>query len=295
MGKWIALAAIVLVVVLGVAGCTRIGVGHVGIEVDLAGSQRGVQDFTIKTGWVAYNPLATSIVEYPTYVQTAVWTKNPNEGSEKNEEITFTTKDSMVVSADFNVSYQLDVAKVPAFYVKFRSDDLGAFTHGYFKNAARNCINAVAGNYAVEQIMGDNAPFLKGAESCLQKDVAEIGVLVQQFGITGAPRPPEAVINNINMKVQAAQIALQKDNEVRQAQAEAAKQVAYAEGDAKSSIARAEGQAKANELISASLTDKVLERTRLDLQWHWVDRWDGKVSSTTLGSSSGTLLSVGPK
>ena len=33
---------------LAFSGCTRIGPGHVGIKIDLAGSDRGVQDYTIQ-------------------------------------------------------------------------------------------------------------------------------------------------------------------------------------------------------------------------------------------------------
>jgi regulator of protease activity HflC (stomatin/prohibitin superfamily) len=224
-------------------GCTRIGPGHVGIEVNQAGSQRGVQDFTVTTGYVFYDPIATSVIEYPTFVQTAVWTHDPGEGHPANEEITFTTKDSMVVSIDVNLSYTLLAEKVPAFYVKFRSDDIETFTNGYLRNVARDCFNETAGSYVVEQIMGDNAPFLKASKECLQNDMNPIGVHIEQFGIIGAPRPPDNVREAINLKVQAAQIALQKQNEV-----------ASAEADARKIIAAADGQAQANRKLTESIT-----------------------------------------
>ncbi len=72
---------LVVLAVLWSAGCaTRIGPGNVGIKVDLAGSQRGVEDLPIRTGWVVYNPAASKVVEYPTYVQTAKWTRDVNRG-----------------------------------------------------------------------------------------------------------------------------------------------------------------------------------------------------------------------
>ena len=36
---------------------TRVDAGHVGIRVKLAGSDRGVQEMPVVTGWVFYNPL----------------------------------------------------------------------------------------------------------------------------------------------------------------------------------------------------------------------------------------------
>lgn len=288
-----AAAVLLMVVVFGMFGCTRIGPGHVGIEINQAGSQRGVQDFTVKTGYLLYNPLFTSVVEYPTYMQTVVWTANPHEGHPTNEELTFTTKDSMVVSADVNLSYQLLADKVPSFYVKFRSDDLDTFTHGFLHNVARDCFNEVAGKFGVEQIMGDNAPFLKDARDCLQGRVTDIGVNIQQFGIIGAPRPPQQVIDSINLKVQAAQIALQKQNEVLQAEADAKKKVAEAEGQAKSAIAIANGEAEANRIRSASINPQIIEWQKLMVTDRWIARWNGQVPQVNAGGNPpGMLLNL---
>src|ERR1051325_5284678 len=135
---------LLLMLLIIMVGCnTRIGPGMVGIEVDQSGSQRGVQDFTLKTGRIWYNPYFTQIVEYPTFMQTVIWTQSKDEGNATDESITFTTKDSMVINADFNVSYRLIAEKVPSFYVTFRSDDLKAFSDGYMHNQARDCINGV--------------------------------------------------------------------------------------------------------------------------------------------------------
>src|SRR5579871_452677 len=179
------LLAIPVLIALFFAGCaTRIGPGRVGIKVDLAGSQRGVEDLPIRTGWVFYNFLSSTIVEYPTPVQTAKWTKDPNEGSENNEEMSFNTQDGLTVYGDLSVSYHLDSAKVPAFYVKFRSDDINQFTHGFLRNVARDAINRTGSKYTVQDIMGDKKSDLElNSRDDLQKQVADIGVVIDQFGL----------------------------------------------------------------------------------------------------------------
>lgn len=277
--------------IMSLSGCTRIGPGNAGIEVDLAGSQRGVQDFPIKTGRVWFNPWSTEIIEYPTYVQTAIWTKSAAEGHPENEEITFTTKDAMVVAMDVNLSYALQYDKVPEFYVKFRLDDIDKFTHGFLRNIARDCINEVAGNFGVEAIMGDNAPFLKEARGCLQDRVAPYGVRIETFGIIGAPRPPDQVIQSINAKVQASQIALQKQNEVLQAEADAKSRVATAQGDAESQIARAKGEAESNRIKSGSIDDKLIQWYRLTNDRDRIGKWDGRMPNVVTGAS-GTILQI---
>lgn len=290
---------LVVLVILGMFGCTRIEAGHVGIEVNLAGSQRGVQDFTVKTGYLFYNPLATKVVEYPTFIQTAKWTRsryegdNPDSPEGANEEISFNSGEGMNVTADISLSYHLVEQKIPAFYVKFRSDDIVKFTHGFLRNVARDSFNDEGGHYKIEEIMGvKKEDFVRGVKTRLQANLAEVGVVIDQLGFIESPRPPDLVRDSINSKVQATQLALQKQNELVQAQAEAAKNVAYAQGDANAMITRAEGQAKANRLISESLTDKVLERTRLDLQWHWIDKWNGQRPSVESTAGGGMLIQV---
>lgn len=282
------LAAIIVAAALA-GGCTRVSPGYVGIKVVNGGSDRGVQDFPAQVGWVFYNPFTATVYEYPTFVQTAVWTVSKNEGNAVNEEITFTNKDQMLIAADINLSYSLDPAKVPAFYVKFRNDNLSGFTHGFLRNLARDTFNEHAGRYEIAQIMGDNAKFLLEVREALEKRVEPIGVRIDQFGIIGAPRPPQAVIDAINAKVHATQLAQQKQNELVQVQADAAKAVAKSTGEADAAIAQAKGeaeytritaeaQAKANRLLQESLTGALLDLKRLE-------KWNGVLPQVSGGST----------
>jgi regulator of protease activity HflC (stomatin/prohibitin superfamily) len=289
-----AIQAVLLSSLLALAvGCTtRIGPGMVGIEVDQSGSQRGVQDLQLKTGRVWYNPYSTSIIEYPTYMQSVTWTAAINEGNPMNEEITFNTKDSMTVRGDFNLSYTLLADKVPSFYVKFRSDDLKTFNDGFLHSVARTCINDTAGSYNIEQIMGDNGPWLKDSQRCLDQKLDQYGVKIEQFGIIGSPRPPDQVIQSINMKVQATQLALQKQNEVAQATADAQKAVAVATGDANAQVARAKGEADANRIKSSSIDDKLIRWYQLTNQHDMIWKWNGQRPNVEAGNGAGLLLQL---
>lgn len=269
-------------------GCTTINPGYVGVLVNKYGSNRGVQDYTTTTGYVSYNPLSTSVIEYPTNVQTYAWTASQNEGKNADESITFTTKESVSINADISLSYQLDPAKIPYFYVKFRNDDLSAFTFGYLHNVSRDSMMEVGGHYTVEQIMGDNESFLHEVRARIQAQVSDIGVNLQQFGFIGSPRPPRQVVEAINAAQQAKYTALQKQNELSQVQADAAK-----------TIAQAEGQAKANGIISQSITAQILQkmqidlqRQQLDVQDRWINRWNGQRPNVESGSGTGFLFNL---
>jgi regulator of protease activity HflC (stomatin/prohibitin superfamily) len=268
------------------SGCKTINPGNIGIEVSKVGSSRGVQDVTIKTGLVLFDPLTTSIIEYPTFVQTAKWTKSLDEGRAVDESITFTTKDSLVVNADVSISYQLDTERAPAFYVKFRADHIESFTDGYMRNVARDAFNEIAGEYTVEEIMGDNGPILIKVRQRIQDQLKDY-VSVNQLGFIGAPRPPASVTEAINMKVEAQQIALQKQNEVAQAEADARKAVAIAEGEAQANIVRAKADSEANRLRSQSLTPQLIE-------WTKIQKWNGENPSVVSGGAGagGLIVSV---
>lgn len=285
MKNWKIYAAQVclILVCISLIGCTRVGPGYVGIKVSMAGDNKGVSNVPAVTGWTFYNPLLSSVYEYPTFVQTAVWTQNPNEGDSPNcdkcdESITFTNADQMQISANISLSYHLVGDKVPAFYVKFRSDDLRKFTHGILRNMARDQFNEHGGRYSIAQIMGDNAAFIKDVRAGLQNQLNPIGVELDQFGFIGAPIPPPAVIDAINGKVHATQLAQQKQNELVQAQADAAKEVAKTTGYAQSVTIRTTAEAEANIRIAKSITPELIEYKRLET-------WDGHLPQVTGGAT----------
>lgn len=270
-------AMFVLAVAVSATACghTVIQPGHAGIVVDNYGKNRGVQDYTATTGSVWYNPFTTSVLEYPTFVQSVVFTASKDEGKAVNEEITFTNADQMQIAADVSLSYSLTIENLPAFYVKFRSDDLSAFTYGYLRSLMRDKFNETAGHYKIEAIMGDNGPFLAEVKAALQKDLQPFGVKLEaQFGFIGAPRPPAQVIQSINMKVQATQVAIQKQNELVQVQADANKEVAQAEGHARAVLAAATAEASANRTINESLTERLIQLKQLE-------KWNGTVPQVT--------------
>ena len=279
------------VVLLNIVRVTRVGAGYVGIEINLAGSQRGAQEIPIRTGWVFYSPLKTQIVEFPTFVQNVKWTADVNEGHPLNEEIVFNSKEGQEVRADVSLSYAIDSGKVPDFYVKYRSDDLEKFTHGILKDIVRNSLNEMASTYTLEDIYGENkARFLTETRQRIQAQVEPVGVQIQQFGFIGKPRFTAAIEQAITQKTQAITDAERARNQLAVTQAEMAKTVAEAEGEARSAIERARGEAESNRLRQASITPQLLEWKRLENQRALIDRWNGELPHTVLSDKAGLMM-----
>ena len=87
---------------------------------------------------------------------------------------------------------------------------------------------------------------------------------IQQFGLIGSLRPPQALLEAVSAKTKAIQDSIRTENEVRSAQAEAKKRVAIAEGEA-----------AANRALVASIDPKLLDWERLKLQKDAIAKWNG--------------------
>jgi regulator of protease activity HflC (stomatin/prohibitin superfamily) len=295
--KWLLLGggALLLLLVLGtfVTRATRIEAGHVGVEINLAGHQRGASDIPIRTGWVVYSPLWTQIIQFPTFVQTVKWTRDPNEGHPVNEEMGFNSKEGMAIFADVSLSYAIDPQKVPEFYIKYRVSDLELFTHGILRDIVRNSLNEVASTYSVEDIYGEKkAGFLKQVGAMIEQKVAPVGVSVQQFGFIGAPRVPAVIASAITAKAQAIQEAERARNELATTQAEAAKKIAQADGEAKSLVTIAKGEAEANRIRQSSLTPQLLELRRIENNRLQIEKWNGQLPTVQSGQGGGLILQL---
>ena len=88
----------------------------------------------------------------------------------------------------------------------------------------------------------------------------------------------------------------EKQNELQQSQADAAKRVAAAEGEAKAQIAIAQGEAESNRVRAASISPQIIEWQKLAVTDRWITKWNGAVPSVqTGGGVPGLLLNINPE
>lgn len=255
--------------------------GYTGIKINRL-VDKGISHENTVTGFVFYNPVQTQLIVYPTFIQRVVWTHDLLEGSPANEELTFNTKDSVPVTLDVAVSYGLNPDQVPTFYTKFRADRIELFTHGYMRDTARNVVVSIGSEYNFDDINGSKKEeFLDRISKELNARVSGFGVTIQQFGLIGALRPPQALLDSVSAKTRAIQDAIRTENEIRSAQAEAKKRVAIAEGEA-----------AANRALLLSLDPKLLEWEKLKLQHEAIKKWNGVVPSVMSGNSGGMLFNI---
>lgn len=271
---------IVLVAAVTLSGCYKtIEPGRAGVKVQQTGTNKGVAQIPVETGRVFYNPFNEYVLEYPTNVQRAIWTKTTNEGKADNEEIAFQSSDQLHFTVDVAVAYQLVHEKVPAFYVQFRNDDIDAFTHGFFRDAVRKSIGLAAQQFSQEEINGGKQADLEHrAQEALAAFMEPYGVRIIQLAFTSPPRAPDAVRTAIEQKIAATQRAEQIENEKRQSIAEGAKTVALAQA-----------QATANGLITASISPTLIQWEQMKVLR---EKWDGHMPMVQSGGGSGLMIQV---
>lgn len=278
----VAIGLVVAVLFFGCQATTRVDAGHVGIRVKLAGSDRGVQDMPVVTGWVVYNPITEQIVIFPTSVQNVVWTANAHEGRAIDESITFSSSEGVNVNADIGLSFHIEPSLAPRLYARFRQNDMLALADGYVRNTVREAFNDVASKMAVQEIYGaGKSKMLSDVTAEVRDKLGKDGFVIDQLTINGALRLPQNVADAINRAMEATQNAIQSENKVRQVKAEAEQAITQAHGQAEATRQKAQGEAdailirarseaKANEIIRLSTSPAVL-------QYRALEHWDGKL------------------
>lgn len=278
------LLVLAVMVLTGCPGCKVIPPGEVGIKINMLGDERGVSELTLSTGWVGYIPGMTRIFVYPSFMQVDAWTRSTADGRKGiNDEICFNDMEGLPFCVDTSFAYILKMQQIPAFYVKFRSDDLSLFSHGYLRNVARDAYNLVGSKYKGEQIYGDKkSEFLEKVRAEINTHISEYATM-EQFGIIGEIRMPDNVKQAINAKIEAMQIAMRTQTEILTAKAAAEKKIAEAYGFGQSAVKKAEGEAKANQLLAASITPTLLQWENLQIQKIQASRWNGQTPMVTMG------------
>jgi regulator of protease activity HflC (stomatin/prohibitin superfamily) len=131
----------------------------------------------------------------------------------------------------------------------------------------------------IETIYGKGkADLVNAVQRKVQAAVLDIGLVVEKVYLVDDLILPGAVVDSINSKIKATQMAEQRQNEVAQSTAEANKKVAEAQGEAQSKLVVAEAEAKAIRLKADALKDSASL-----VQWQAVDKWDGKLPGVNGG------------
>lgn len=269
MGRVIlAVLMLLIIAMVGCTSCNRIGPGYVGIKVNQAGSDRGVESYPIQTGWVFYNPITSQVYEYPTFKHTVTW--------DDDASLQFNAKGGTRVTAPVSITFNFKPERVPHVFVAYRSTP-ELIEQGYLKNQVRDAFNRAGNTFEPLQLLTDQQGLLDQASKNLMGHIGE-NFEMESLMLPKGIHLPENITTSINAVIAAQQAAQQAQAKVAQIEAEGRQQVAGAEAAAKARLIEADSVAVANQKIANSLTANLVELRRLE-------KWDGKLPQVSGGST----------
>lgn len=278
MFRVIAVAVIaVLILGVGLNGCTQVRPGYVGVVVNQWG-QRGTEDTPRPPGYYFMGPFQT-LYEFPTWTQNYTWDNVIDKDSPTDESISFNDKEGMPVNVDLGISYSISPVKAPIVFQKYRTT-VREITHVVLRNAVRDALVDEAATHTIDEIYGaQKAQILKAVENQVRTTFSPLGIELERLSWVGRPRMPKSIEDSINAKLQAVQMTQQRENEIAQVRAEAQKHIEQAKGVAQATLLQAQATAESNRLIASSLTPQLIQSRALE-------KWDGVLPRMTGGTAA---------
>lgn len=238
-------------------GYERIDAGYEGIKVNLYGDDKGVDDITLVTGAVWYNPITTAVYEYPTFVQTVDYAP-----------FSINAKDGSSFTVDPTISLKIVDGKSAEVFKKYRKEDITEVINTTLYNYVRNAFRIQLNNYTTDELVSKREEFEKAIEERLSKELLAENFKLEQM--TSGLQYPQTLVNAIDAKNAAVQEAQKSQNEVLKIKAEAEKKIAAANGEAQALKIKGNAEAEYNRKIAASLSPLIVQQMMLD-------KWDGKL------------------
>jgi regulator of protease activity HflC (stomatin/prohibitin superfamily) len=260
--------------------CEIIDAGHVGVKVNLYGDGKGIDDVTEVNGRVFYNPFTTKIVEFPTFIQHKEYKHNGEDNPD--ESFVVNSKDGSEFHVSPLLNYSVKREKVPYIFGKYRVT-LDEIESGFLKTAVYDAFRVVANSYTADELISNREQFEVKVRKVLETHLLPEGFILAQF--TSNLVYPQTFKKAIEAKNNAVQSALTAENRVKQAEAEAKIKIAQAEGNAQAMLTSAKAEAEANRMKQQTITPMLL-------QLEYINKWNGVLPTTQLGSGTNMMYNV---
>jgi regulator of protease activity HflC (stomatin/prohibitin superfamily) len=255
---WVVLA-IVLIVVLSVAGC--------GIKVVDTG-QRGIKtrfgevvSESLPEGIYFFNPVTSNIVEMETRVQ------------RKDGETDTYTRDVQQAAIKYTLNYRLQQNAAHLMYRDVGRD----WDDKLVPQVVLGTLKEVVGKWDAVDLISNRDKAATTAYDQIRANLAERNVEVSRFEITDIAFTREFE-NSVEQKVIAQQKAIEEQNRTKQIEEQARQKVLSAEAEAKSIQIRAQA----------------LERNAKLVEWEAVQKWNGVLPQYMLGNGATPFINLNP-
>lgn len=262
---------------VALVGCSpaKVPVGNTAVIVNMMGDKKGIEPTEAGVGWkfLSWNE---ELFLFPTFNQ------NFNISGIKGQD-----KDGMVVGLPLGVTLRAKEGAAPILYATYRRsmDEIIEVT---VPQVVRDAVNFESSRVTAETMYGpEKEAFISRIRDRVVTYFEPRGIKIESLYLTGQIDLPGPVVEALNRKIEATQKAQQRENELRQTQAEAAKEIAAAEGAKAAAILRAEGEAQALNIRGAALS-----KNPGVVELNAIDKWDGKLPTVTAGNNALPFINI---
>ena len=256
------IAALILFIILCLSVC-KIPTGHTGVVTSFG----KVQNYTLDAGIHMKAPWQRVI-------------KMDNRVQKQSIELSCFSSDIQEVKIVYTVNYQIDKANAMTIYSTIGKE---YYDIAVVPNITES-VKVVTAKFTAEKLVGTREKLAQAIEQDLTERLKDYNIELVSTSIEDMDFT-DAYTNAVEAKQVAQQNKLKAETEAEQKviEAEANAEVARikAQGNADAKKIAAEAEAKANEMLSKSLTDKVLKNK-------WYEKWDGKYPQVV--SDGGTII-----
>ena len=283
---------VIILVIVGLFICTeKIPAGYVGVVYNMNG---GIEKETLSQGFRIVAP-TKKIVLYSIGIEQSYLTASKDGDSEGDDSFEVPSKDGKGLTVDETFTYRFDSDRVSEIFTRFKGRSGKEVLTTFIKPNVISWTKEVTAKYYVTEILGEKRAALNVAITDYLRDKFEpYGIIIESASLIDI-NPDETTRQAIQNKVNAQQelelariqketatVEAQKEKDVAQINAEKAK--IEAQGKAEAELIEAEADAKANKLISDSLTEKLIEKFK-------IEKWKGDVPSVQ--GNGATIVDVG--
>lgn len=277
MRKFIMGCILAVVALTSLTGCyERVEPGNVGIIVNRLGDEKGVDQEVKGVGryWIGWNE---DLYTFPTFKQMKTY-----DGI-----FTFQMSDGTTIGYHIGVAYKVNPTKVATVFQTYRKG-VDEITDSDLQQKIADSLNRLASRMTTDKFIdGGKSDLLTEALSMIQAEMTPVGIEVISLSYVGKPEYPPTVIASINAKVTANQVTLQREQEIKQSEAEAEKERAKARGESDSARIRAQGEADA-----IKLRGEALAANPNVIQLDAIAKWNGVMPTTMVPGASVPFVPV---
>lgn len=273
---------IVLILILGWRGFVWsrtewVPAGHVGLIFDAQSGLRKevIPPRAVFVGW------RQQLYVYPTQLQAAIYTQDPDEGEVKSADgILITTNDNANTVFDVVVMYRVRPEDVVTVFNAFGPIPIEEIQVNHIRRAVKEAVNVVGTRYDVFQLMGP-----KRGEAALaitqelQQRLASKGITVDTT-MLGSCYPPAEVQSKITARVNSL-----TDLEISRLKSQ------LADIERQTALVKAKAASQAREITASQTQSKSLEMLRLETYEAALKKWNGELPM--LESKPGQTLVLG--